>query len=246
MPIITKLEAQKNNKDRLSVFVDNEFFCGITLDHAIKYNIVTGKELTEAELALLLSESGENDLYLKALGYILKSPRTEREITIYLYKKDASSETVGKIIERLKTMNYINDEAYAKMFTEQKSGKLGIGAIRSKLTFRGIHMEIIDRSLDEVENQTQDELAQAVAEKYMRNKDRDPKTLQKLYRHLASKGFDFELCSRVVEEQKKDVTEDMMNEYRDKWEELRQAKLEMKKRKKELKDLKKQILESGE
>ncbi|MCL2756147.1 MAG: RecX family transcriptional regulator [Firmicutes bacterium] len=235
---ITSLEVQKSNKERLNVYVNNEFFCGISLDDVIRYNIVVGRELTDSELSNLLASTGENDLYIKALGYILRSPRTEREITQYLYKKDASPETVARVIARLRTMNYINDEAYAKMFTEQKSGKLGVGSIRNKLFSRGINKELIEQSIEEiVEEESQEELCNRVAEKYMRNKGRDAKTVQKLYRHLASKGFDYELVSSVADEYKKqqELDIDKLDRYQTKWQELRKAKEEARTRKKELK-----------
>jgi len=244
MPKITSLEPQRR-KDRLNVYVDGAFFCGVSLDTLVRFGIVVEKEYTDEELGLLLAESGENELYLKALAYIVKSPRTEHEITRFLYKKDASPETVAKINERLKTMNYINDEAYAKLFTEQKMEKLGIGSIRNKLYTRGIDAKLIEQALDQGdEPESQEELSKRVAEKYMRNRTRDPKTLQKLYRHLASRGFDFDLCARIVDELKKEteLDENILTEYQDKWAEYKRAKAEMRERKQQLRELKKQIL----
>ena len=248
MPKITSLSAQKNNKDRINVYVDDEFFCGLSLDTAVKFNVVVDKEMTEESLSLLLAESGEDDLYVRALGYIVKSPRTEREITQYLYRKDASPETAARIVEKLKTMNYINDESYARLFAEQKSGKLGIASIRNKLFSRGITSSLIEQSLEQVEEQTQEELARKVAEKYMRNREPNPKTTQKLYRHLATKGFDFDLCGQIVEEYKREAKQDeeMLEEYRDKWAEFRKAKDEAKKRKLELKQLKRELMNNAE
>lgn len=243
MPKITSLQTQRR-KDRLNVYVDGEFFCGISLDTAVRFNIVTDKEYADEELGVLLAESGENELYLKALAYIVKSPRTEREITRHLYKKDASPETVAKIIARLKTMNYINDEAYAKLFTEQKMEKLGVGSIRNKLYTRGIDARLIEQALEEESDvESQEELARRVAEKYMRNKTPDHKTLQRLYKHLASRGFELELCSRIYDELKRGVEldEEKLHEYKDKWAEYRRAKQEMKDRKRELKEQLKEL-----
>ncbi|MCL2846937.1 MAG: RecX family transcriptional regulator [Firmicutes bacterium] len=242
MPKITALTAQKGNKDRINVFVDDEFFCGISLDSAVRFRVVADKEMTDEELSLLLAESGENELYVRALDYILKSPRTEREITRYLYRRDASPETATRIIKRLKTMNYINDEAYAKMFAEQKSGKLGISKIRTKLFGRGIDLNLIEQSLDIVEDETQEDLARRVADKFLRNRERDHITMQKLYRHLATKGFDFDLCGKIVEEFKKQ-DEEKMEEYMDKWQEYRRAKDEAKQKKAELRELRRKLME---
>lgn len=249
MPKITQLEVQKTNKDRINLYIDGEFYCGLSIDLAVAKNLVVGAELDRAALSEILADSGENDLYIRALGYILKGPRTEREITGYLYRKDASPETMTRIIERLKTMNYINDEAYAKMFTSQKSEKLGVGAIRNKLYLRGISSLLIENSMKELEEKGQDDLARNIAEKYLRHKDRGPKTMQKLYRYLGSKGFDFELCSQIVEEFKSNqdtIAPEKLEEYEDKWVEYKRARDEAKKHKAELKRLKKELLEGHE
>ncbi|MCL2851128.1 MAG: RecX family transcriptional regulator [Firmicutes bacterium] len=245
MPRITSLEVQKTNKDRINVYVEGEFFCGISLDTAVKYSITRDKECTDEDLAKLLKASGENDLYGRAINYILRSPRTEREITQYLFRKDASPETVKRIVNRLKTSSYINDEAYAQMFAEQKSGKLGAGNIRNKLYMRGVDTELIEQALGLVEGETQEELAKKIAEKYLRSKGRDDKSMQKLYRYLGSKGFDFDLINRIIEDAKREseINPEKVEEYQSKYKQFRQAKEEMKARKRELKDELKKLRE---
>jgi len=236
MPKVTSLKQQRT-KDRLNLFIDGEFYCGINTDTAVQFDIQVGKELSDEELVRLLNISGENDLYRKALVYILKAQRTEHEITKYLYRKEASPETVARIVARLKTMDYINDEAYAKMFTEQKMEKLGEGQIRNKLYARGIAGTIIKESLESVEPEGQEQLARAVGEKYVRTRGKTPTTMQKLYRYLASKGFDLELCKQIVEELKStgEDSNDKVEEYQNKYSELRLARQEAKVRTKELK-----------
>jgi len=233
---VTSLKQQRS-KDRLNLYIDGEFYCGINTDTAVQFDIQVGKEFSEEELVRLLNISGENDLYRRALVYILRSQRTEHEITKYLYKKEASPETASRIVERLKTMDYINDEAYAKMFTEQKMEKLGEGQIRNKLYSRGISREIIFDSLEAVEPESQEVLARDVGEKYIRTRGNTPTTMQKLYRHLASKGFDLELCRKVVEELKTTGEDgnDRVEAYQNKYSELCRAKQEAKQRTKELK-----------
>ena len=52
--------------------------------------------------------------------------------------------------------------------------------------------EIIASCLDEIADQK--EVALSLAQKYIKNKPKDQKTKEKLYRHLVGKGFSHEDC----------------------------------------------------
>ena len=204
MAIITKLVAQKKNPDRVNLYVDDEFFCGLMIDDVVKHGIVIGKEVSSEYLSDILGSSGENYMYAKTLAYILRSPRTEAEIRRYLSrKKDCSVEMTNRLIERLKTMNYINDEAYAKMFKTTKHVKISARQIKQKLRGKGVNDELIEEACADIDNQ--EELDNSIAEKYMRNKNFDQNNLSKLFRYLISKGFEYDVVSSIVEQYKKRI-----------------------------------------
>lgn len=192
MPVLTRLEAQKNNKERVNVYIDDEFFCGLLIDDVVRQKLAAGMQLTEAELANLRTVSDENRFFAKALEYLLVSPKTELQVKQYLYKKQVETNTVNSIIARLKTFNYINDEDYATNFARAKSDKYGKRVIRQKLASKGIRS-------DDIEVGDQSELALTLARKYMRNKERDAKEFSKLYRYLVGKGFDFDMVCGIVD-----------------------------------------------
>ena len=249
MATVTQLAAQKKHNERISVFVNGEFFCGLAIDDVVKNSLVVGMELTEAELSNLLSISGENDMFNKALIYILRNPRTESEIQRYLSRKSCSTEMISRIIERLKTMNYINDEAYAKMFAATKHVKMSVRAIKYKLRSKGIKSEYRASATDEIGNQ--DDLANSVAEKYMRYREYDYKNLQRLFRYLVAKGFEYDTVSEIVRKykSKNEVDPETRAEYKTYQDEYIQAveqmeslKAEVKFKKKRYKQLKKKIV----
>ena len=190
MPIITALEVQKKNKDRVNVFVDDKFFCGLTLDAVVRDRLSVGMNIGEADLSALQNKSEETDFFTRALNYVLKSPKTEKQVRDYLYRKQCASGTIHHVIDRLKALNYINDANYAQMFTESKQTKLGVRAIKNKLYARGIASDTVNAAAIEIAGQT--ELVHALAAKYMRNRDSDTKTIAKLFRFLAAKGFDYD------------------------------------------------------
>ena len=202
MPVITKIETQMKDKERVNVYVDDAFFCGVGLDILIKLNLYKGRELDESQQEDLKRQSGEQDMYAKALDYTLRGLRTKREVWQYLMRKKVDKDVANRITDRLEGGGLINDKVYAETYTGQKGGKLGVGVIRNKLYRRGVSREIIEQATSEISEQEQEQVARQVAEKYMRNKDIQRENLNKLYRHLAGKGFEFDLVATIVGEWK--------------------------------------------
>jgi regulatory protein len=141
-------------------------------------------------------------LFQKSIEYVLRSPKTERQVRTWLFKKRKEGEflDIDAIITKLKDLGYINDLEYATRFAETKQTKLGHRNIKNKLAIKGIAREHIDT----LETPDQTDLAKTLAEKYMRGKNRDQKTFQKLYRFLLSKGFDYDTINHVTQKLKGD------------------------------------------
>ena len=198
VPIITLLEAQKNNKERVSVYVDGTFFCGITLDEIVRNRISAGMNVSEADLKELQKSSSENDLYNKAFAYILTTPRTIQQIRQYLFKKEPSRESRDKVIERLVAANLVNDEDYATQYAESKCKKISNRAIKIKLMERGVSAAFAEKAIAKLDDKRQKELADVVAEKYMRSKEVNTKNILKLHRYLVTKGFDYDTVNDIV------------------------------------------------
>jgi regulatory protein len=53
---ITKVEVQKNDKQRCSVFVDGEFLLGISAELVYEFKLAKGDVLTEQALNQLLDQ----------------------------------------------------------------------------------------------------------------------------------------------------------------------------------------------
>jgi regulatory protein len=144
----------------------------------------------------------ERSLYERAVEYVLSIPKTERQVRLWLARKNADPNVGGngadEIIARLKECGFIDDENYAKLYVEAKRNKLGAGAIKNKLQVAGVKYDIINGAVECIGDQRN--LAAVTAEKYLRNKPHTPEIKSKLFRYLLSKGFDFEQCGEVSNE----------------------------------------------
>jgi len=196
--VITNLEAQKKNKERANVYVDGEFFCGLSLIDVVKQRLSVGLELTELEMTSIQAMGDENRFFTRALEYLLSSPKTKLQIKQYLYKKQVEPQVINKIIERLEGLGYIDDANFAKNFIEAKQTKIGKRVIGQKLMQRGVARDVISENVADINKESQEEVAYNLAIKYMRNKEFNQKELAKLCRYLFGKGFDYDVVSKTA------------------------------------------------
>ena len=184
---ITKLEVQKKNKDRVNLYLDDEFYCGLSLEAVVKYALKVGQELEIQKLEFLQNDSEREIAQNKAMAYISKYQKTEKELRDYLIKKGFDEEIVLKVIKKLKEYNLVDDMSYAKNHIKSKSKKSGRRKLSFELKKRGIADDMVEENIEEYSNDSENILP--LCENYLKNKPRDYKTKQKAYRFLASRGF---------------------------------------------------------
>lgn len=195
MPKITDVVEQKKDKNRVSIYLDGEFYCGLMREAAVKSLLKIGDEVSLENINSIRFESEKLTAFDKAIEYLSRSMKTRKQIFEYLKKKQYSDETIKYTIEKLQGYNYINDEEYAHAYVRTYSNRYGEHKIRYELKLKGVAEPLIENALKDVENS---DTLLALAEKYMRNKTVDYATRGKLFKHLVSKGFDFDDIKAVI------------------------------------------------
>lgn len=196
MPKITDIQIQKNNKTRANVYIDGEFAFGLEMLTVMKLGLKIGAEVSQGKLNDAVFDSEKSVAFEKAVGYLGRCMRTCKQMRDYLIKKGYSQEVVEYVVDKLKNYKYLDDEQYAKLYAEQASSNKGNRRIKQELMQKGISQERAERVKldDELSRETADKLAQ----KYMKNKPRDFKTLQKLQRYLLSRGYEYDVVNGVM------------------------------------------------
>lgn len=196
MPIITKIETQKN-KSRVNIFVDDSFFCGLNKETAIIFGLKENKEIGEEKLKSAIFESEVKSAFEKALDYVGRRMHTKKELLDKLIKKGYSKEVVLKAIEKLEDYHYIDDELFAKQFASANS-KLSKKVLKGKLSQKGVSSDIILEIIGDRTAEDEFELCLEQAKKYVKSKPiKEYKDLQKMQASLARKGFDFDIIKKV-------------------------------------------------
>ena len=77
MPEITQITVQTKNKKKCNLFVDGEFFAGVSIESIIKNGLKVGQHVDAKELTELLQENERAEALSKAADYISKALKTK-------------------------------------------------------------------------------------------------------------------------------------------------------------------------
>ena len=204
MAIITKIEIQKRNKERVNLFLDGEYAFSISVELVYKEGLKTKDEIDSEKLKIIAEHESQVRCKNSALRIIEKSWKTEKEVRDKLILKGYEDNSINKSIEFLKEYNFINDSNYTKAFIRDKLKSQGSQKIKYTLIQKGISKENIDEELSNLNKESEKSTALNLAKKkfdIIKKKENDNyKISGKLYRYLISKGYEYDVTSEVVKE----------------------------------------------
>ena len=193
---ITDIRQAVKNENRVNVFVNGKYSFSLDIAQVVDLHVKKGMVISGEQLEEFKKASEFGKLYQRTLEWSLTRPHSEREVNDYLYKKiyerKLDKNYIGLIIEKLKAKRYVDDEAFARWYVENRFVKKGIS--RKKLSMelmkKGVAREIIDTVLD-LRND-EEEIKKIIAKKRAKYDD------DKLIAYLCRQGFDFQLTQGLV------------------------------------------------
>lgn len=192
MSTVTQVKQNAKNKNKVSVYADGEFLCSVTMESAVKLGVKKGAEMDEARLKLLLEESDREAAFAKAADNVCRGMKTKKQVEKYLVGKGFSSEAIGDALAKMTEYGYIDDEEYVRAYVAAYGDKKGKRRVKYELAQKGVERELTDMVDEILGDQTA--AAEALAQKFMKNRPRGRDSAKKLFAHLAGKGFDFDIC----------------------------------------------------
>ena len=189
---ITALSVQSRDKTRCNVYVDGRFSCGLSVETVMKNRLTVGAQVDDAFLARVQYEDEKDKALSKALGFVSLSQKTKKQVRDHLTKKGYLPAVVDYVLEKMADYKFVDDGVYATSYCEAAAKKKGKKLIQMELRAKGVSDEDMTEALGDLDEESQRRAASLVLTKYMRGKSADKETLQKAFRHLLSKGFDYE------------------------------------------------------
>lgn len=141
-----KITKVKILKSKVSIFLDNGKKLSIDKEVFTNFYLYEGKELSKEEYKKIIDLNNSNKLLQYALKLRSKALYSEFKMREKLYNKEASKNSVDKVIKILKGYDLIDDKAYAQELVEYyNSLNYGENKIKTKLNDKGIFKEQIDK-----------------------------------------------------------------------------------------------------
>lgn len=197
--IITSLERQQRRR-RVNVFVDGRFALAVGLDLAAERGLHTGMTLNEADLLALRQAEARQRAYEAGLRLLAYRPRSEREMRQRLARRGFERPLIDETVERLRRLGYLDDEAFARYWTENRD-QLSPRArrlIQSELRLKGIDPETAAEASTVVSDE--DAAYRAAARRLRSLVGLDfPSFRDRLGNFLRRRGFTYDVARHTVD-----------------------------------------------
>lgn len=200
---ITSITRQIKNKKRVSIFVDGSYFGSLDEKTFVNSRLKTGDTIDDDTWQELQATGECESAFNKAIAYISKLMRSERQVAKYLERKGFEEQAVSYAIEKLKDYKYIDDEAYAKMILSHQINvkKVGQMAAKHALQKNGISYDVCEKVLETYAEDLELENAKILVRKLesrYQSLDNEYKKKSKISQNMARRGFSWDIIEKAL------------------------------------------------
>ena len=169
----------------------------------IEREFAEGQALQRDELAQWLLPRQYPEALNLAVSLLAQRARSSGEIEQKLRDRFYLPETVEMVLYKLEKEHFLNDEAFAMEYAAALSRRqTGRARIAQDLRRKGIDPALIQRALEELDEEEADDAAFTLARKLLKRYEREPdprKAMQKLLMAMARRGYGFEEARAAAE-----------------------------------------------
>ena len=201
--IVTRLEVQKRDKERVNVYLDGAYAFSVTLNAALL--LYKGQHLDLEKIHELQQDDETARAYSTALHFLSFRARSCAEMEKHLISKKHPDHVIAETISRLIGNRYLDDKDFARQWLDNRCrlNPKSAYAISCELKKKGIGQEIIEEVLEDFTEY--DAAWNAVRKKLFQWEKLDKYKLKtKLFTFLSNRGFNYEttwdIYNRIVEE----------------------------------------------
>lgn len=189
-----KIKKIKKVGSKYKLILDNDEEITTYEEVILKNGLLYDKNITEKEREKIINDTAYYSSYHKALNMINRRLRSEYEIKKELRKNELSNKDIEKITDELKKINLINDEAYAKAYTNDKINLSldGPYKIRKNLEEHKIEEKYINQAIANIDKEILYNHIDKIINKKVKNNTKYTAYMlkQKIINYLVNLGYD--------------------------------------------------------
>jgi regulatory protein len=201
VPIITAIKPQRNKK-RVNIYLDGKFGFGIDLENFLKLGLKDNQELTEEEVEEIVKKNEFQKIYDKLVRFATLRPRSQKEVDDWLKRKKVHQSLHQELFNRLKRLELLDDEKFAKWWIEQRTlfRPKGKKAIHFELRKKGLEERLIKKILSKVKIDEEKIALELLEKKEYRWKNlTNLEKRKRMSEFLARRGFAWQTIKRVID-----------------------------------------------
>lgn len=148
---ITRLQIQQKNKERVNIFLNDEY--AFSLDLMLALGLKKGQTLSAAEVTALQAQDEGKRAYAAAVNLLGYRARSQSEVEQRLQQRDFSAPAIAQTVDRLRSEGHLDDANFGQLWVEsrQRSSPRGARALRYELRQKGLDPAVIDTVIDNTE-----------------------------------------------------------------------------------------------
>ena len=207
--VVTKVEML--TKIKYKVYLDEEFAFVLYKGELSHYRIVEGNLLEEDTVQEILQKVICKRAKLRAMHLLEDMDRSESALREKLRQGLYPPEAVEAAISYVKSFGYLDDARYAENFVQSRKASKSRREILYQLCQKGVSREIAQQVVEGCayeqrkpvlcfDGQGETEaILKIIEKKRVDLRTATPEQMQKLYGHLARKGFRYEDIRQVIQ-----------------------------------------------
>ena len=191
-----EIEKIKKSGLKYKITLDNGEVITTFDEVILENNLLYDKHIDSELLNKINNDTVYYESYNKAIRMICRRLRSEFEIREYLKRSKVIYEDIDKIVDTLKRIGLINDENFAKAYTNDKVNLSldGPYKIAKNLKQHKINDEVIREMINSIdEDVIENHLAKIISKKQKTNKDSEYIFKRKMLNYLSDMGYDISM-----------------------------------------------------
>jgi regulatory protein len=199
--IITAIKGQERDHERVNIFVDGEFAFALTAEMSVLEGLRIGDAITPERIAELQAKDEQSKAVNSALLLLTSRPRSVKELRTRLKQKGYSPAAIEAAIAKVEGWNYVDDEAFARFWVENRGANRPRGKrlLEQELRQKGVDRAIVQHAIDDANVDERDDATRLAMTKMRSYAGLDPETAKRrLSGFLARKGYGYDVIKQAL------------------------------------------------